>query len=445
MADPLPLWYNRRNHAGPQAAALGEVLSLYEVTIPKQGDSTEDAFSANAALPPSGVDTEAFHTGRVVTVTAAHAVHDTYTAFLPPLLPAFISKLALSRTEAGALTVFMQAPSVLQPYFGHLADRVSLRYLVIVAPALTAVMMSLLGIAPRYAVLALLLTVVGFSSAAFHAVAPVVAGRLSGRSLGRGMGFWMVGGELGRTLGPLVIVTAVSILTLEGTPWLMTGGLLASVLLYVLLRDVPARPPEARQAMSFRQGLRVMRPLLPPLVGIVTARVFMLAALTTYLPLFLTEEGATFWVAGLSLTLLEAAGVVGALAGGSMSDRLGRRLVLFIAMISTPLLMLAYLALEGWVRFPLLLLLGFTSLSVAPVIMALVQESFPKNRALANGLYMALSFVIRSAAVIALGLVGDRIGLRPAFAASAVVPLLGVPLVVLLPPGKTASAARQHG
>jgi FSR family fosmidomycin resistance protein-like MFS transporter len=330
----------------------------------------------------------------------------------------------------------MQAPSVLQPYIGHLADRVSLRYFVIVAPAVTAVMMSLLGVAPRYAVLALFLTVVGFSSAAFHAVAPVVAGRLSGRSLGRGMGLWMVGGELGRTIGPLVIVTALNFVTLEGTAWLMVFGLAASLLLYLLLRDLPDRSPEVGDGLSFRQGLRVIKPILVPLVAITTARVFMLAALTTYLPIFLTEEGASLWIAGMSLTLLEAAGVFGALAGGSISDRLGRRAVLFVAMLTTPLFMLVFLVVQGWMRFPLLLILGFDSLSVAPVIMALVQESFPENRALANGLYMALSFVIRSGAVVALGVMGDLFGLRLAFVASAIIPLLGLPLVALLPQGQ---------
>ena len=376
----------------------------------------------------------------MITITAAHTVHDTYTAFLAPLLPAFIAKLSLTKTEAGALTVFMQGPSVLQPYIGYLADRLSLRYFVILGPAVTATMMSLLGIAPRYAVLALLLMVVGLSSAAFHAVAPVMAGRLSGRSLGRGMGFWMVGGELGRTLGPLIVVTAVSFVSLEGTPWLMTAGLLASFMVYLLLRDVPGRPPETRPAISFRQGLRVMRPLLVPLVGIITARVFVLAALTTYLPIFLTEQGANLWLAGVSLTVLEAAGVAGALAGGSLSDRLGRRLILFVAMLATPLFMLIFLATSGWIRFPLLLVLGFTSLSVAPVILALVQESFPENRALANGVYMALAFVIRSGAVVILGAVGDLFGLQLAFMISAVIALLGLPLLLMLPGGQLAQA-----
>ena len=378
-------------------------------------------------------ETERFQTDGVLTISAAHAVHDTYTAFLAPLLPAFIANLALSKTEAGVLTVFMQGPSLLQPFIGHLADRVNLRYFVILAPAVTAAMMSLLGVAPGYGVLALFLAVTGLSSASLHAVAPVIAGNLSGRSLGRGMGFWMVGGELGRTLGPIVIVTAVRLLGLEGTPWLMIGGFLASAVLYVRLRGVPTRPVNAGQGLPWRQALRGMGPLLIPLAGIIVARLFMTRSLTTYLPTFLSEEGAGLWLAGASLSLLEAGGVVGALLGGAMSDRLGRRLVLFISMLTTPLLMFAFLASDGWPRFPLLLMMGFTALSVTPVMMALVQESFPENRALANGVYMSFSFLLSSGVIVVLGAMGDLFGLRLAFTVSAVITLLGLPLVLVLP------------
>jgi FSR family fosmidomycin resistance protein-like MFS transporter len=393
--------------------------------------------SAEAVASAQPAEAEQFQTDRVVTISGAHAVHDTYTAFLNPLLPVFIQTLSLSKTQAGLLTVFMQGPSLLQPFIGYLADRVSLRYGVILAPAVTATAMSLLGIAPSYAVLALLLMAAGLSSATIHAVAPVMAGRLSGKHLGRGMGFWMLGGELGRFLGPLAIVTAIQVGGLDSTPWLMLGGWLTSALLYIRLRDVPGRPAGTPPTLPWRQALFIMGPLLVPLIGIIVVRSFMSAALTTYLPVFLTEEGAALWLAGISLSVLEAAGVVGALVGGSLSDRLGRRTVLFVSMLSTPLLMFVFLFVEGWLQFPVLLLLGFTSLSVIPVLMALVQESFSENRALANGLYMALSFVIRSVVVVIVGAMGDLWGMRLAFAVSAVIPLLGLPFLLLLPRRQT--------
>jgi FSR family fosmidomycin resistance protein-like MFS transporter len=389
--------------------------------------------STKAGDGPVLSESEGFQLGRVVSITSAHLAHDTYASFLAPLLPAFIDKLALSKTEAGLLAFFQSSPSLLQPFIGHLADRVSLRYFVILGPAVTATMMSLLGVAPNYAVLAMFLTVVGFSSAAFHAVAPAMAGRLSGRKLGRGMGLWMLGGSLGFALGPIVIVSAVNFLTLEGTPWLMIGGLLASAFIYIWLRDVPASPPISSQRISFREGLGVMRPLLAPLVGIVAGRALMVAALTIFLPTFLVEEGADLSFAGLSLAVLQAAGWAGALLGGALSDRLGRRLVLFISMLVPSLLMFVFLEINGWVRLPILVAIGMAGLSTRTVLMASVQENYPENRALANGIYLALTFVLESGAAPILGALGDLFGLPAAFTASAVIALLGVPLIFLLP------------
>lgn len=388
-----------------------------------------------AALPAAAEPTaaEEFHAGAVVVTAGGHFVHDTYTAFLAPLLPVFIAKFSLSTAQAGALSVFYQWPSLIQPYIGYLADRASLRYALILAPAITATMMCLLGIAPSYAIMAVLLLVAGVSSAGLHAVGPVMAGRVSGRSLGRGMSFWMVGGELGRTLGPLIIVSAVSLWGLGGTPWLMAGGWLASAALYLWLRNVPDRPRQAAAPRPWREALRAMRPLLVPLTGLLIVRLFLTAALSAFLPTFLSREGADFWLAGAALSVLQAAAVVGALVGGSLSDRFGRKVVLATMTAAAPVFMFLFLGSRGWVQFPLLLALGFTVMSGTPVIMALVQESYPQGRALANGIYMALNFLLTAVITIVLGALGDWLGLRMAFTISAAIFLAGLPLIWLLP------------
>jgi len=179
-----------------------------------------------------------FDTFRVAIVGVSHGIHDTYTAFIAPLLPVFIQNLLLTKAEAGLLTVFVRAPSVIQPFIGHLADRYHLHHLVIFTPAVGAILMSIAGVIPSYSLLMIVLIIAGVNSAALHAVGPVITGRLSGKSLGRGMSIWMVGGELGRTIGPIVIVTALAKLTIKGVPWLMIGGIAATVFLFVKLKDV---------------------------------------------------------------------------------------------------------------------------------------------------------------------------------------------------------------
>jgi FSR family fosmidomycin resistance protein-like MFS transporter len=213
----------------------------------------------------------------------------------------------------------------------------------------------------------------------------------------------------------------------------MLGGLLGSIILYIRLTDVPRSPAVAGVQPAWGQALRTMGPLLLPLAGITVVRAFMVMALSTYLPVFLSEEGASLWFVGASLTVLQSAGVVGAMLAGPLSDRISRRTLLAASLLAAPLLMLAFLQARGWVQIPLLLVLGFAAISVNPVFMALVQESFPQNRALANGIYMALNFVLSSTVVVILGTLGDRFGLRPTFTVSAFISLIGLPLVFLLP------------
>lgn len=383
-----------------------------------------------------------FKLGGVLTLSAGHAVHDTYTGFLPPLLPVFIANLSLSNTQAGALSILMQLPSLAQPVIGHLADRHNLRGLVALGMACTAVLMSLLGVAPGYWALALCLAAAGLSSACFHAVGPAMAGHLSGRRLGQGMGLWMVGGELGRTLGPIVLVSTVGLLGLRRLPVLMTVGLLVAAALALRLRHTPVRAPGTPAGLPWRSALAGMGPLLVPLAGVILARSFAITALSIYLPTLLRGQGASLWLAGASLSLFEGAGVLGALLGGALSDRLGRRRMLLVSMLATPLLMFVFLAADGWLRLPLLLGLGLVGLSTTPVLMALVQESVPGSRALANGLYQAADFGTRATALLALGAGGDLFGLPVAFAASAVIMAAGLPFLLALP-RERASAERR--
>lgn len=166
----------------------------------------------------------------------------------------------------------------------------------------------------------------------------------------------------------------------------------------------------------------------------------MVAGLSTFLPVLMKEQGASLWIAGASLSILQAAGVAGVLLAGSLSDTLGRRLTLAIVLTAAPLLMFAFLAATGWVQFIILLLLGLTSLSVPTVLTALVQETYPDHRALANGIYGSMHFIVYAIAVAAVGVMGDAFGLRTAFAAGAVATFVGLPLLLLLPGGKPASA-----
>ena len=382
--------------------------------------------------PGRGTTRRDFQTGRVLALSVSHFIHDVYSGFLAPLLPLLIEKLSMTLTQAGFLSTVMQLPALMNPYIGVLADRVSVRYFIILAPSLTAIPMSLIGLAPNYGVLLLLLLVTGISVSIFHVPAPVMVYKLSGSKAGRGMSLFMTGGELARTLGPLAAVGAVSLLGLQGFYPIMVFGLVASVWLFLGFRDVPIRR-EGQRPASVRKTWREMRHILLPLTGILFGRGLMHASLATFLPTFIKAETGNLWLAGMTLTLFEAAGVGGILAAGSLSDYLGRRRVLLYSLISAPVFLFFFVVFAGWPRYIALALTGFALLSTTPVMLALVQEHAKSSPSAANGLFMMASFMARSAMVVLVGLVSDAIGLRAAYLVSAGLGLTAIPFILRLP------------
>ena len=260
--------------------------------------------------PPAQTSEQPFQSSHTLTISGGHFVHDTFSAFLAPLLPELIDKLSLSLTQVGSLTALVQLPSILNPLIGYLDDKVNLRWMVILAPAITATLMSAMGLAPSYYLLAILLTITGLSVAAFHATAPAMVARISGSQVGKGMSFFMAAGELGRTVGPLAAVWAVSLWALDGIYGLAVIGWITSLVIFLRFRGIT--PHVARQT-GFRGMLPAAKQLFLPLFIIVTARSLLISSLGFYLPTLLKSEGSSLMAAGSALAIYQFAGVVGAL------------------------------------------------------------------------------------------------------------------------------------
>ncbi len=373
-----------------------------------------------------------FQTTAVVTVAAAHFVHDTYTGFVAPLLPKLIDKLELSLTLAGSLVLLLRLPALAQPLIGHWADRTDTRIFVVLAPAITAIVMSLIGLADSYPALAALLVIVGISSASFHAPAPAMIGRVAGQRVGRGMSLFMVGGELGRAVGPLVAVTAVSLWGLAGLWRTMVLGLSATLVLGLRLRRL-RYTAEQREVPRFWASLRRVGPAIAPLGGLVLARSLVVATTATYLPTMLTRRGVSLLLAGGALTIFETAGIAGALLSGTLSDVLGRRRVLGVVLGCAPLLLLGALHASGALLAVMLVLLGLCGLAIQPILLATVQDRSGGNRGTANGLYLSMSFVGQATAIMAVGALGDVIGLERALHVSALASFALLPFLRFVP------------
>ena len=371
---------------------------------------------------------------QILVVSGGHLFHDLYTSFLAPLLPTLIESFSLSLTSAGVLTTFSRIPSILNPFIGYIADQVGARYFVIFAPAITATLMSLLGQANSFLSLAVILFLAGTSSTMFHAASPGIVASASGDRKGYGLSLFMAGGGIGRSLGPLLVVWVVSVWGLNSIYRLMFLGWSASLILFIQFRKLDFSP---QINPSLKSALPLFKEFFVPLSIVVILRSTLTTALSTYLPIYMVQSGAPLWIAGAALTVLELSGVVGALFIGPFSDSFGRRKSIKISLLISALLVPIFLQVQGWLVFPLLLLLGFFSLSPGTLFLALIQDNFQEHRATGNGVYLLIHFLSNGIMLIIIGFIGDNLGLKTAYLIGAAASLCSIPALALLPKNKS--------
>jgi MFS transporter, FSR family, fosmidomycin resistance protein len=213
---------------------------------------------------------------------------------------------------------------------------------------------------------------------------------------------------------------------------LMFVGWAVSAVLYWRLHDVSGRV-ETKPA-GLADAWPQIRRVFPVLGWIMLARTGMVVSLSTYLPLYMQDEvEVSLWLAAAALSILEGAGVAGALFSGTASDRFGRQRVLGWLFLISPVLALLFVYAPGWLAIPLLIGLGLTAISPTPVLLAIVQDSFPEHRALANGIYIGLNFLVRALGIWLVGALADAFGLTMAFVVGAAAAFLTLPGLWLLP------------
>jgi MFS transporter, FSR family, fosmidomycin resistance protein len=374
----------------------------------------------------------------VALLCAAHMVTDINQGALPALLPFLISEYHLSYAAA-AFIVFASniASTVVQPVFGHLADRITKPWLMPGGVVLAAVGIGALGFVSDYHWVLVSSMVSGVGVAAFHPQAARLVSRVSGEQKGSAMSVFGVGGTLGFALGPAIMTAALLYWGVKGSAIVLLPAVIMAV---ILTRRLSARAEEApRSAVS--AGLASApkpRDAWAPfarLTGVVMARATLFFGLNTFIPLYWIHvlhmskaSGAT------ALSLFALAGVIGNLLGGRLADRIGHPRVAslgFCALI--PLLPALVLMTQASAALAVLVLMGFAlSATYSPVIV-LGQRYLPNHVGLSSGVTLGLAITFGGVTTPLLGWMADHYGLWGALASLCLVPILATGLALTLP------------
>ena len=372
-----------------------------------------------------------FQKAKVFTISFAHLSHDIFSSFLAPLLPLLIAKLEMSLFMAAFLDIARRIPALLNPFFGLIAERTGVKYFVILTPAITAICMTLIGLTSSYIMLFILLFVAGISAALFHVPSPTMIKESSGDKVGTGMSFFMVGGELARTIGPLVATAGVSFWGLEGIYRLMPLGIIASIILYIKLKDFDTNRPlrKPKEKGDTKKLLKKYSPFFVVIGSFILFQSGMKSALTLYLPVYLVNQGESLWYAGISLSILQSFGVLGTLGAGNLSDKIGRKHTLVIASIGSAISMGLFIYFDTVFVLPLV---GLFLFATGPVLMATVQETSSHMPTFMNSMYMSINFGVSSIIVFGVGLLGDNVGLDLTYIICNIIAIGCIPMAFLV-------------
>ncbi len=198
------------------------------------------------ALPRGGASVDR----RGISVLACgHGCVDMTQGAVPALLPFMIHHRGYSYAAASALVLAMTiTSSLIQPLFGHLADRRSLPWLlpggVLVAGLGTAVA----GVVHPYVLTFGAIALAGLGVGAYHPESARYANYVSGSRRASGMSLFSVGGNIGFALGPVLVTPVVLILGLGGTVWLMAPSIVIAALLVATMPHLLSFRPDRTAA-----------------------------------------------------------------------------------------------------------------------------------------------------------------------------------------------------
>jgi FSR family fosmidomycin resistance protein-like MFS transporter len=342
--------------------------------------------------------------------TAGHIVDDLYMNALPPLLPVLIASSGLSYASAGLLvTFFTLTSSVSQPFLGYAIDRYRARWIGALGLVWAGFFFGLMGMAGGYPLMLILATLAGIGPAMFHPHALSAISGIGGAK-GRVMSIFIIGGNIGFAISPLLVGWLTSVMGQRGMFYVALPGMCMGVLIWMLSSRLNAgEPPEFHPVR-----LSDIRPAVL-LIIVAVLRSWVYFSVLSYMPSFFVQQGSSILRSNTLLSLMLLSGVAGQFSGGTLSDRFGRRAVTMVSLLLAAPLLYAFLHASGHAATALFFLFGFTVMASFSVTMVMMHEIMHRHIGMASGIMIGFALGIGGVGVMITGLIADNFSISSAF------------------------------
>lgn len=368
-------------------------------------------------------------------ISFAHLLNDTIQSLLPALYPIIKESFALSFVQIGIISLAFQVTSaMLQPVVGLITDHRPMPFSLTVGMAFICGGVLLLAMAPNYLFLLLAATCIGLGSAIFHPESSRVARMAAGRQRGLAQSLFQVGGNAGSALGPLLAAFVIVVIGQSSIVWFVVIPLVGMIILWRVgiwyseraqtrSTGIISIVEEISPATTRRQLIVAVAMLLM----LIFSKQFYMTSLTNYYTFYLIKVfGVAVPTAQIYLFLYLFSIAVGTLIGGWLSDKFGRKKVIWFSILGALPFTLALPYADLYWTAVLTVVIGMIMASSISVIVVFAQDLIPGKIGLISGLFLGFGFGMGGLGAVLLGHLADRTSLEFVFQVCSFLPLIGL-------------------
>jgi MFS family permease len=320
----------------------------------------------------------------------------------------------------------MQVPA------GLAIDRLGKRITLIVGVVAVSFAAVLVSLSTNFLQLSVCLAFLGLAGTLYHPAGFAIVSETFQKSRsGRALGVQSGGGDFGILLA---FLTSGYLATFFG--WRFPFIVWAALGLFVLLLSLKAvnEPISSENVIASDCPANVANRFS---IKVIFSEIVILAlaaacyrCLFTFLPTYFVKvRGFGVSEAAVFSSVAVAAGVLGGLIGGALSDRFGRKRTISCLMLAIGGFAVALVVGATFLLIPILIGLGFAAFAIFPPLYALISESTPYNvRGFSFSLAMTFMWVSGALAGIAAGSLADLFEVRVIFYLVGVFALIGATL-----------------
>lgn len=383
--------------------------------------------------------------------SASFAMYHAARQVLPPALPLIKDELGLSYTQAGFVSSCYDIGYGLTLITcGYAAYTVSKVRLILIGLLLLSASLILTTFGSSYLSLSALRILTGASFGAYFAAGvSIISSYFPREERGKALGIHTgMGAGSGKLIAPLM--AGLLLPSLGWSPLFYFVGIPVLLMALVFWRVVKEPEEENIPRPTLRTSVREIfcsRFLL--VLGVANALITGgTVSLYSFMPLYLVKDiGTDLAYGGFAVAFLNGVSIPIVPTIGALSDRFGRKTVIFALSICGTMALYLFPLLAGGVQVLLgIVLLGVSVGTAFPVVISYVVDASPlAHRNLAVGYINTFSVLGGSAATILSGYVSDIMGVEKVFPFLAGLSALAALFVLLLREPRTVEVAERAG